>query len=98
MLHKTTKIIGFHLVTTDGEAGHVDDFLLDERGSIRYLVVDTSNLPGGKAVVIPASAVQAIDSPNRKIHVQMRRDEVHHSPPVDSIGIELIETLPPTLM
>lgn len=41
MLHKTSKMRGFHIVATDGEVGHVDDFLVDENWTVRYLVVDT---------------------------------------------------------
>src|SRR5688572_29983193 len=37
-------LTGFHIEATDGEIGHVDDFLIDEDSwRIRYLVVDTSN-------------------------------------------------------
>ncbi len=35
MLHKTGKMTGFHILATDGEAGHVDDFLVDESWAIR---------------------------------------------------------------
>ncbi|RPJ25787.1 MAG: PRC-barrel domain containing protein, partial [Planctomycetaceae bacterium] len=38
MLHKATKMLGYHLLAADGEIGHVDDFLLDEGWSVRYLV------------------------------------------------------------
>jgi hypothetical protein len=30
MLHKTSKVRGFHLHAADGNIGHVDDFLFDE--------------------------------------------------------------------
>ena len=45
MLHTTSKMRGVHILATDGEIGHVDDVLIDERTwSVRYLVVDTSIL------------------------------------------------------
>ena len=46
MLHYITYLKGFHVLATDGDAGHVDDFLVDEAGGLRHLVVDTSNWPG----------------------------------------------------
>ena len=53
MLHKSTKLRGLHVLATDGEVGHVDDVLVDERSwTVRYLVVDTSNWIGGKSVLI----------------------------------------------
>jgi PRC-barrel domain protein len=95
MLHKVGYMEGFHIVATDGEVGHVDEFLVDENWTIRYLVVDTSNLPGGKWVLIPASQVERVNSPDKTITVRMSRDEVKNSPDPDTAPIELIETLPP---
>src|SRR5262245_25507436 len=61
MLHKTSKVLGFHLVATDGEIGHVDDFLVDENWGVRYLVIDTSNWIGGKSVLISPAAIEKVD-------------------------------------
>lgn len=95
MLHKIDKIRGFHIVAADGEIGHVDEFLVDERDwSVRYLVVDTSNWIGGRSVLISREVVDAIDSPNRKIRVRLTRDEIKRGPSVDTADIETIETLP----
>ena len=79
MLHKTTKIRGFHLVATDGVIGHVDDFLIDEDWTVRYLVVDTSNFIGGKWIIIPSGLIDSIDSPHKCIKVNMTRAEVRNS-------------------
>ena len=95
MLHKIDKIRGFHILAADGEIGHVDEFLVDERDwSVRYLVVDTSNWIGGRSVLISREVVDAIDSPNRKIRVRLTRDEIERGPSVDTAEIETIETLP----
>jgi hypothetical protein len=62
MLHKIDKIRGFHILAADGEIGHVDEFLVDERDwSVRYLVVDTSNWIGGRSVLISREVVDAIE-------------------------------------
>jgi len=98
MLHKTSYMRGFHVLATDGEIGHVDDFLVDESWNIRYLVVDTSNWIGGKSVLISTGTLEKIDSPNQKIRVKMTRDAIEHSPSVDTANIELIETLPPVVI
>ena len=95
MLHKIDKIRGFHILAADGEIGHVDEFLVDQRDwSVRYLVVDTSNWIGGRSVLISREVVDAIDSPNRKIRVRLTRDEIERGPSVDTADIETIETLP----
>jgi hypothetical protein len=94
MLHKTSYVKGFHLLATDGEIGHVDDFLVDEAWRVRYLVVDTSNWLGGRSVLVSPGAIARLDSPNRKVHVALSRAEIQQSPSMDLADIELVETLP----
>jgi PRC-barrel domain protein len=98
MLHKCTKVSGYHILATDGVIGHVDDFLFDERWSVAYLVVDTSNWLGGKSVIVSTDLVTGIDSPARQIQVRVTRKEIEQSRPVDAADIELLETLPPFLI
>ena len=57
MLHKTSRLKGFHIHATDGEIGHVDDFLVDSTWKVAYLVVDTSNSIGGKSVLLSPTAI-----------------------------------------
>jgi hypothetical protein len=98
MLHKTSFIKGFHLLATDGEIGHVDDFLVDESWNLRYLVVDTSNQLGGRWVLISPRTIESIDVPNKQFRVALSRDEIQRSPPIEAAPIELIETLPPFII
>jgi hypothetical protein len=98
MLHKLSKLQGFHIVAADGEIGHVEDFLIDEGGNTRHVVVDTSNWIGGKSVLIPPGAIEKIDSPQKEIRIRLSRDEVERSPSIETADIELIETLPPPLI
>jgi hypothetical protein len=98
MLHKTNYVRGFHIQASDGEVGHVDDFLFDPSWTIAYLVVDTSNWIGGKWKLIPTAAIERVDSPEKKIHVKMSREDVRNGRSLDSADIELIETLPPVIM
>jgi len=98
MLHKTSRLRGFHIHATDGEIGHVDDFLVDPAWRVCYLVVDTSNWIGGKSVLIAPSAIDAVDAESQKIRVRLTRKEIEKSPSVDSADIELIETLPPVMI
>jgi hypothetical protein len=67
MVHKMSKVIGFHVQAFDREIGHVDDFLFDEGWGVRSLAVDTSNWIGGKWVVISTAEVEKIDSPEKRI-------------------------------
>jgi hypothetical protein len=43
-LRSIEAVIGYHIQASDGEIGHVEDFLVEDADwSIRYLVVDTKN-------------------------------------------------------
>jgi hypothetical protein len=95
MLHKASKMRGFHLLATDGEIGHVDDFLIDERTwEVRYLVVDTSNWIGGKSVLISPAVLRSIDSVHQKIQVALTRGAIKSSPSIDVAEIDPAETIP----
>ena len=94
MLHKTSKLQGFHLHATDGGIGHVDDFLVDAGWNVVYLVVDTSNWVGGKWVLISSNCIRKIDAEAKEIRVTLTRAEIERSPSVDTADIELIETMP----
>src|SRR3954469_21800969 len=95
MLHKTSELRGYHLVASDGEIGHVDDFLLDERGvAVQYLVIDTSNWIGGRAGPIAAAALARVASPAKKIHVTRTRDAIKSAPSVETAPIDPAETVP----
>ena len=98
MLHKTSRLKGFHLHASDGEIGHVDDFLVDPSWKVAYLVVDTSNWVGGRSVLVSPTAIANIDVEKKEIRVRLTRKEIEKSPSIDSVDIELIETLPPVLI
>ena len=94
MLHRTSKMQGFHILAADGEIGHVDDVLVDERTwAVRYLVVDTSNWMGGRSVLISPAALDRVDSVHQKIHVALTRDDIRRSPSMDTADIDPAETL-----
>ena len=98
MLHKTSRLKGFHLHATDGEIGHVEDFLVDPTWKVAYLVVDTSNWIGGKSVLLSPTTIGSIDVEKQEIRVRLTRKEIEHSPSVETADIELIETLPQVLI
>ena len=66
MLHKTSRLKGFHLHASDGEIGHVDDFLVDPAWKVAYLVVDTSNWVGGKSVLVSPTAITCKIAPTAR--------------------------------
>ena len=83
-LRSTKAVTGYHVQASDGEIGHVEDFIFDDREwIIRYCVIDTSNWIGGRRVLIAPTWVRAISWARGEILVDLRRDEIESSPAYD---------------
>ena len=83
-LRSVREVSGYHLAATDGELGHVEDFILDdETWSIRYVVIDTRNWLPGRQVLISPSWVREVDWGLRKVSVDMTKQQVKDSPEYD---------------
>ncbi len=82
--------IGYAIRASDGDIGHVEEFLLDEEGwAIRYMVVDTRNWLPGRKVLIAPRWIHDIDWVERRVHVDLTRAAVKHSPAYDpSKGVD----------
>ena len=84
-LRSVGEVLGYHIAATDGEIGHVEDFIVETKvWTLRYLVVDTRNwLPGGRKVLIPPFWQDDIDWRSQRLRVTMTRDAVRQSPEID---------------
>ena len=95
MLHRMSRIKGFHVRATDGPLGHVDDFIVDEQGwQLRYFVVDTSNLLGGKWVAISPASVTRVEWAEQRVHVSLTQQEIKDSPTLDEANVPSYELTP----
>ena len=53
------EVKGYHINAADGEIGHVDNLLFDEKSwLIRFIEVDTSNWIGGTSVLVPRTGAR----------------------------------------
>lgn len=83
-LRSTAEITGYHIQAQDGEIGHVEDFLYDDRDwAIRYLAVDTRNWRPGKTVLIPPAWIGEIRWMDRMVNADATRDEIQRAPAYD---------------
>jgi uncharacterized protein YrrD len=84
-LRSVREIHGYHIGASDGEVGHVEDFIVDASNwVIRYMVVDTRNwLPGRKVLLAPEWA-DSIVWEEKKVFVGMSRETIKASPEYDS--------------
>jgi hypothetical protein len=69
----------------DGRIGFLEQvFFDDEKWVIRYLVVDTDQHLADKRVLISPIAVEGIDVTSNSLLVQLSREQVLHSPDIDT--------------
>jgi uncharacterized protein YrrD len=83
-LRSAREVEGYDVAATDGEIGHVEDFLIDDdQWGIRLLGIDTGNwLPGRKVVISPAW-LRDIDWSGQRIVVDVTRRQIKDSPEYD---------------
>jgi hypothetical protein len=83
-LRSVEAVTGYHIHASDGEIGHVEDFLVEDADwSIHYLVIDTKNWWPGKKVLISPRSVQEIDWTERLVSLDVERQRVKDSPAYD---------------
>ena len=75
---ETTDLVGFQVVATDGAIGNLDAATHDVGGS--YIVVDTGVWIFGKKRMLPAGVIDRIDYDDRKIYVNLTKDEIRQAP------------------
>ena len=80
-LRSIAEVTGYHVHATDGDIGHVQDFLIDNVSwGVRYLIVDTSNWWVGQHVLISPYAVKSVNWSERHVRLDVNRDRVKSSP------------------
>ena len=83
-LRSIAEVTGYLVRATDGELGHIDDFLIDDVSwAVRYVVVDTSNWWFGKHVLARPSWIDRIDWPSRTADVKVSRQVLRNAPVYD---------------
>ncbi len=83
-LRSARDVTGYYIAARDGDIGHVDDFLVDDRAwAIRYLVVDTRNWWPGKKVVLSPEWIETVSWPDSRVYVDLRTDEIKAAPEYD---------------
>jgi hypothetical protein len=84
-LRSVTAVTGYHILASDGEIGHVEDFLVaDDDWSVHYLIVDTKNWWPGKRVLISPRWAIGIDWAEREVKLDVGREKVKRSPLYDA--------------
>jgi hypothetical protein len=88
-LRSTEAVTGYHIQATDGEIGHVRDFIVDDESwAIRYLEVDTRNLWPGKKVLVSPQWINRVSWADSKVYVDLKTETIQNGPEwVDSVPV-----------
>lgn len=97
-LRSVEAVTGYHIHASDGEIGHVADFLVEDSDwSIHEIVVDTKNWWPGKNVLISPRLIREIDWMDNAVKLNVDRERVKNSPASDTsttVDQALQETFP----
>jgi len=84
-LRSCKNVDGYRLEASDGEIGHITDFLIDEQSwAIRYIVIETSHWWSGHKVLIAPEWITGIHWPGKTVSVKLNQESVRNSPEYDS--------------
>jgi hypothetical protein len=79
-LRSTRDVTGYRIQASDGEIGHVEDFMIDdETWDIRYLIVDTRNWWPGKKVLVAVKCIERVSWPDSEVYVNLSRETIMQS-------------------
>lgn len=83
-LRSTEAVAGYRLEASDGEIGHVDGFLVDDRAwAIRYLEVATRNWWPGKKVLVSPEWIVRVSWTDSKVYTGLSRETIQSAPEYD---------------
>jgi hypothetical protein len=83
-LRSAREVAGYHVHASDGDIGHVEEFLVNtEEWVLRYVIVDTRNWWPGRKVLVGTRWFHAIDWSERRVSVDLTRAQVKSSPEYD---------------
>jgi len=80
-LRSTNEVSTYYIQASDGEIGHVADFIIDdETWAIRYLIIDTQNWwPGGK-VLVSTKWIERVSWSESTVFVNLSSGNIKQSP------------------
>ena len=83
-MRSTHNVEGYNIQSNDGEIGHVEDFIVDDKKwNLVFLTIDTHNwLPGRKVLVSP-QWIKKIDWNEEKVYVNLSQESIENSPVFD---------------
>jgi uncharacterized protein YrrD len=83
-LRSVNEVRGYHISAVDGEIGHVDDFVIDDKDwAIRFIVIKTGGWLSGRKTLISPQSIERISWTESKMFVSLTRDQIAGNPEHD---------------
>jgi sporulation protein YlmC with PRC-barrel domain len=80
-LRSANKVTGYHIEAIDGDIGHIEDFIIDEKTwEIRYMVVDTQNWWPGRKVLVAPPWIGRVSWDESKVYVDLLQETIKNGP------------------
>jgi hypothetical protein len=77
-------VTGYRVQATDGEIGHVEDFILDDEAwTVRYMAVDAGGWLSGRKFLVAPAWIASVDWPHSEVTVDLTREAAKGSPEYD---------------
>jgi len=84
-LHSMREVIGYYIQASDGQIGHVEDFIIEtDTWAVRYCVIDTRNWLPGKKVLVAPDWIREVNWTDSQVHIELSRDQIKDSPEFDA--------------
>ena len=80
-LRSAHDVSGYNIQAIDGEIGHVEDFIIDDKTlAIRYLIIGTKNWWPGKKVLVSPKWIERVSWDESKVFINLLRETIKQSP------------------
>jgi uncharacterized protein YrrD len=83
-LRSVNEVRGYRIEAVDGEIGHVDDFIIDDRDwAIRSIIIKTGGWLSGRRTLVSPRSIEGISWTESKMFVSLTRDQIASGPEYD---------------
>ena len=80
-LRSTQALTGYHIQSSDGEVGHVVDFIVHEKSwAICHLIVETGHWYSGKEIAIAPKHIERISCEDSKVFLNVTKEAIMDAP------------------
>jgi len=87
-LHSAREVIGYSVQAADGEIGHLEDFLCDDKSwRIRHLVVNAHSWQPGRMVLLSRGWVESVRWAEKCINVSALRETLRAAPEFETSSL-----------